>query len=165
MAKTSVFPRSLGKLLWHPFEIDPVEQIWGPTIPDVDRGVDRTFVLNMNFGGPSGEKLSHINRVAALYDIESQAFRGFAFYYNDNKQELFGFQNKSPERSALSECIEQSFVLDGPGGERITSVNSTEVLHFVQVSVLSRLMFSRRYARMQAIRVIEYPCNLCISCR
>jgi hypothetical protein len=78
----------------------------------------------MNFGGLSGEYLQLITRVATLHDPLTMTLRGFAFFYKDNTHRRFGFENAGNAAERLSACLEQSFALDGPGGERITSLTS-----------------------------------------
>ncbi|PWY82080.1 hypothetical protein BO70DRAFT_314743 [Aspergillus heteromorphus CBS 117.55] len=67
--------------------------------------------LNVDFGGVCGQRLPHLTRVVAHMLIQSAPIIGLQFYYDDQQPLKFGGQG----------LIEISFLVDGPGGERITS--------------------------------------------
>lgn len=69
----------------------------------------------MNFGGAHGEKLEKLTRIVVHMGDPKAAFLGVAFDY-DGDVSLFGRQGET----------ELSFLIDGPKGERISEVTTTQ---------------------------------------
>ncbi|KAG5746660.1 hypothetical protein H9Q70_010651 [Fusarium xylarioides] len=109
--------------LWHPNEPDTsVYGVIHPSTPKDQQTVAPPYFLNMDFGGPGGAFISRLSRITALHDDQHGSFRGFTFSYIDGRTKSYGTRtviNTAGDRSA---CIEQSFSIDGPGGERIVSL-------------------------------------------
>lgn len=78
--------------------------------------------MNMDFGGPGGALISRLSRITALHDDQHGSFRGFAFSYTDGRTKSYGTRSIINTTSDRSACIEQSFSIDGSGGERIVSL-------------------------------------------
>jgi hypothetical protein len=47
---------------------------------------------------------------------------GVAFFFSDGSEDLCGSKTTTQELGRTIPCIEQSFLLNGPDGERITGV-------------------------------------------
>ncbi|KAF4953028.1 hypothetical protein FGADI_6298 [Fusarium gaditjirri] len=89
--------------LWHPAEPDTsAHGVIHPSAPNREQTIAPLYLLNMDFGGPGGTLLSRLNRITALHDDQHGSFRGFAFFYVDGHTRSY----------------------DGPGGERIVSLDS-----------------------------------------
>lgn len=71
-------------------------------------------VLNMDFGGISGERLSLLTRITGHLLDYSAPLVGLAFHFADNSHIHFGRQG----------LMEVSHFIDGPAGERIVRVTS-----------------------------------------
>ncbi|KPM40494.1 hypothetical protein AK830_g6068 [Neonectria ditissima] len=128
--------------LWHPIEPDSCanQMILGCPPEQQQAPLEPTFVLNMDFGGPGGSHLSRLNRVTALHDDYYGSFRGFHFFYTDGTKRMFGTRQIIDTMSKRWTCIEQSFALDGPGGERITSLyfGREDTAHGMFVQVIKK---------------------------
>ncbi|KAF5019673.1 hypothetical protein F66182_8302 [Fusarium sp. NRRL 66182] len=110
---------------WHPNEPNTTGHgVILPSTAPQEETIDPIFVLNMNFGGPGGSLLSRLTRITALHDDRYGSFRGFAFSYIDGSRSTFGTRMIRDAAGERWNCIEQSFALDGPGGERIISLES-----------------------------------------
>jgi hypothetical protein len=68
--------------------------------------------IDMDFGGPQGTHLASLTRIVAHMVSGECPIIGMEFFYGDNKSTRFGSGGKS----------EISFLIDGPGGERIIGV-------------------------------------------
>jgi hypothetical protein len=108
--------------LWHPNEPNSEQGVIHPSTPENQQATDPLFFLNMDFGGPGGAFISRLNRITALHDEVYGSFRGFTFSYIDGHTKGFGTRTVINTASDRSTCIEQSFSIDGPGGERIVSL-------------------------------------------
>lgn len=77
--------------------------------------------LRIPFGGEDGSRLSSLTRIAGLLD-GAIGLHGLIFAYHDREEVLYGARVSprcaGPERI----CVEQSFLIDGPGGERIVEI-------------------------------------------
>ncbi|EWY87857.1 hypothetical protein FOYG_09241 [Fusarium oxysporum NRRL 32931] len=114
--------------LWHPTEPDTsVHGVIRPSTPNHQQTIDPLYLLNMDFGGPGGTLISRLSRITALHDDEHGSFRGFAFSYVGGLTRSYGTRTVINTTSDRSTCIEQSFSIDGPGGERIVSLESEPV--------------------------------------
>lgn len=98
-----------------------IQQVWTPRcpretclIPDISNLPYQVYnpILNMDFGGTTGNKLGKITRIAAHMEDITAAFVGFTFDYDGDTSTLYGRQGR----------IEVSFVLNALEGERITVV-------------------------------------------
>ncbi|KAF4980918.1 hypothetical protein FDECE_17785 [Fusarium decemcellulare] len=109
--------------LWHPRE--PETRRHGlilPSTPERPQIDSPVFILDMSFGGLEGILLPRLTRIAALHDDRIGCFRGFAFSYADGSSKTFGMATIVGSATDEWSCIEQSFALDGSGGERIISI-------------------------------------------
>jgi hypothetical protein len=121
--------------LWNPKEPETLgHEVILPTIPEQSKAVEPTFFLNMDFCGPGGILLSRLTRITALHDDRLGSFKGFAFSYTDGSRSCFGMTKVVNTASDTWSCIEQSFSIDGPGGERIVSVKSESELNEFHVN-------------------------------
>ncbi|KAF5964074.1 hypothetical protein FCOIX_13579 [Fusarium coicis] len=109
-------PRSSGQQhVWHPAPPQPdVVTVFNPAVDG-----EPAFILNMDFGGPSGSLLPLLTRVALLYDDLNHAVKGLGFYYNDGTEREFGFREIVTNRRQRDTAIELSVPINGPAGERI----------------------------------------------
>jgi hypothetical protein len=77
--------------------------------------------LRILFGGKDGSRLSSLSRLTGLLD-GAIGLHGLIFAYEDKTELLYGARVSprcaGPERI----CVEQSFLIDGPGGERIVEI-------------------------------------------
>lgn len=69
-------------------------------------------ILNLDFGGPNGERLGKLTRIVMHLHSRLSPFVGVTFYFNDDTCIHFGRQG----------AMEISSFIDGPGGELISSV-------------------------------------------
>lgn len=77
--------------------------------------------LRIPFGGEDGSRLSSLSRITGLLD-GAIGLHGLIFTYEDQKEVLYGAR-VSPRCAGPSRiCVEQSFLIDGPGGERIVEI-------------------------------------------
>ncbi|KAH6696921.1 hypothetical protein F5X68DRAFT_257230 [Plectosphaerella plurivora] len=102
--------------LWHPAE---------PSTKDKKRILPHSPNLNhlrpllhvdMDFGGDDGNDLANLTRITAYH---GECLRGFAFFYADGKSRFFDPLNVKIASVQYCTWMEQSFAIDGPGGERI----------------------------------------------
>ncbi|KAL3462113.1 hypothetical protein BJX64DRAFT_299742 [Aspergillus heterothallicus] len=70
-------------------------------------------VLNLDFGGPSGERLAFLTRIV-IHILETAPIVGFTFYYLGDDHSPLHFGRHGP--------MQVSLLIDGPGGEFISSV-------------------------------------------
>jgi hypothetical protein len=68
-------------------------------------------IWNIDFGGPSGEKLSKLTRIVAHMEDETTPLVGLMFDIN-GEDIMYGNRGRT----------EVSFIIDGAGGERISKV-------------------------------------------
>ncbi|KAJ9288696.1 hypothetical protein DTO021C3_3725 [Paecilomyces variotii] len=103
------------------FEEFEVQPVWTPDYPRASSLIPKPSnlpyqsynpILNIDFGGPAGESLGKITRMAAHMEDETAAFVGFTFDYEGNSSVLYGRQGR----------IEVSFVLNAADGERISEI-------------------------------------------
>ncbi|KAJ9355088.1 hypothetical protein DTO280E4_6602 [Paecilomyces variotii] len=103
------------------FEEFEVQPIWTPDYPRATSLIPKPSNLpyqsynpnlNIDFGGPAGESLGKITRMAAHMKDETAAFVGFTFDYDGNSSILYGRQGR----------IEVSFVINAAEGERISEI-------------------------------------------
>lgn len=74
--------------------------------------------LYIPFGGEDGSRLPSLLRITALLD-GAIGLHGLIFIYDNEDQVLYG-NRVSPRFAGPSRiCVEQSFLIDGPGGERL----------------------------------------------
>ena len=101
----STWPSALVGL-WKPSPPADCVSLLNSPIP-----VDQVFrcMLNMNFGGVRGEKLCDLARVVVHMDSPRAFVSGIAFEYRTMSSMHYGRQG----------AMESSFLVDGPGGERI----------------------------------------------
>ncbi|KAJ9272891.1 hypothetical protein DTO212C5_1152 [Paecilomyces variotii] len=103
------------------FEEFEVQPIWTPDYPRATSLIPKPSNLpyqsynpnlNIDFGGPAGQRLGKITRMAAHMKDETAAFVGFTFDYDGDSSILYGRQGR----------IEVSFVLNAAEGERISEI-------------------------------------------
>ncbi|KAK2794439.1 hypothetical protein FQN50_009909 [Emmonsiellopsis sp. PD_5] len=96
------------------------EMLWTPTAPknvSLQQGslaIHQTFrrSLNANFGGGDGSLIFSLTRIVFLQDDFRAPIVGLEFCYADSSSRLYGRRGR----------VEQSFLIDGPGGEFIVEV-------------------------------------------
>ncbi|KAK2783590.1 hypothetical protein FQN53_009135 [Emmonsiellopsis sp. PD_33] len=96
------------------------EMLWTPTAPknvSLQLGslaIQQTFrrSLNANFGGDDGSLISSLTRIVFSQDDFRAPIVGLEFCYADSSSRLYGRRGR----------VEQSFLIDGPGGEFIVEV-------------------------------------------
>ncbi|EWG38453.1 hypothetical protein FVEG_01661 [Fusarium verticillioides 7600] len=109
--------------LWHPNKPDTsVSGVIHPSTPKDQQTVAPPYFLNMDFGGLGGALISRLSRIIALHDDQYGSSRGFTFSYIDGRTKSYGTRLVISTAGDRSACIEQSFSIDGPGGERIVSL-------------------------------------------
>ncbi|KAF5674114.1 hypothetical protein FCIRC_7883 [Fusarium circinatum] len=107
-------PKTSGQHVWHPAPPQPdVVTMFPPTVDET------AFMLNMDFGGPSGSLLPLLTRVAVFHDDLNYNVRGLGFYYTDGTEREFGFREVTTTYRHRGTAIELSLPIDGPAGERI----------------------------------------------
>jgi hypothetical protein len=74
----------------------------------------------MPFGGRHGSRLHLLNRVTALLDGDT-GFHGLSFSYDDGVENLYGRRHVIGNHGEVRYCVEQSILINGARGERITS--------------------------------------------
>ncbi|KAI9148891.1 hypothetical protein HJFPF1_10934 [Paramyrothecium foliicola] len=72
----------------------------------------------VSFGGENGERLASLIRLAVFMD-GAAGFYGISFYYNDGSEVLYGSKTTTHQLGQTVPCVEQSFLIHGPDGERI----------------------------------------------
>ena len=78
--------------------------------------------LNMDFGGPDGQLLGKLTRVSVFLGGYPAVLIGMEFDYSDGSRRAYGRRDYLIENKHHVAGVEQSFFIDGPGGEVITSV-------------------------------------------
>ncbi|KAG5803393.1 hypothetical protein H9Q74_013288 [Fusarium xylarioides] len=132
---TSVDRPTSGKHAWHPAppQLDVVTVL--PHTVDT-AAPQPAFLLNMDFGGPSGSLLPLLNRITLFHDDIHSKIRGLGFYYTDGTKREFGFREIVHHCRERRWSVEQSLFINGPAGERITGVGfRTEQHHGGQTVV------------------------------
>jgi hypothetical protein len=76
------------------------------------------------FGGKDGSRLSSLVRMTAFLDSAAGLY-GMSFSYTDGSELLCGLNTTTHELGQSIPCIEQSFFINGPEGERITRLRYT----------------------------------------
>ena len=83
--------------------------------------------LNVDFGGPSGEKLALLNRIVGIFDNYYHMMRGMRFCYDDGTEQVYGPCRPRHE----SKHWEMSLVVDGKGGERVDGIRAVRRTDFI----------------------------------
>lgn len=107
-------------------------QIWFPTVPsrstridsvgDQSRGQVQTFHLQMNMEFAADRYASSsLQRIVALLGRDC-VFIALRFIYKDGIDKFFGSTISQTSGNFSWNCHESSFLIDGAGGERITSI-------------------------------------------
>ncbi|KAF5622077.1 uncharacterized protein FTJAE_11044 [Fusarium tjaetaba] len=111
--------RSLGQQhVWHPAPPQPdVVTKFTPTVNE-----EPAFILNMDFGGPSGSLLPLLTRAALFVDDINHTVKGLGFYYTDGTEREFGFREIVSDSRQRLTAIELSVPIDGAAGERIVGL-------------------------------------------
>ncbi|CCT69595.1 uncharacterized protein FFUJ_05493 [Fusarium fujikuroi IMI 58289] len=109
---------SSGQHVWHPAPPQPDVVTILPRTIDVAAS-QPTFIMNMDFGGPSGSLLPLLTRIAIFHDHINHNVRGLGFYYNDGTEREFGFREFLTDYRCRDTALEMSVSIDGPAGERI----------------------------------------------
>ncbi|RBA17650.1 hypothetical protein FPRO05_11365 [Fusarium proliferatum] len=111
---------SSGQHVWHPAPPQPDMVTILPRTIDAAAS-QPTFIMNMDFGGPSGSLLPLLTRIAIFHDHINHNVRGLGFYYNDGTEREFGFREFLTDYRCRDTAVEMSVPIDGPAGERIVS--------------------------------------------
>jgi hypothetical protein len=98
---------------------------FNPTVDD-----EPAFILNMDFGGPSGSLLPLLTRVAIFYDDIHKTVKGLGFYYTDGTEREFGFREVVNNHRQRETALEMSVPIDGPAGERIIGLGEMDLWSF-----------------------------------
>ena len=115
-------------------EFEP-QYLWTPCcprdttmVPTPKRIVRQSFqpVLNIDFGGAGGQNLEKLTRIVVHMYSRRDAIVGFTFYFIGQKPLLRGRQGN----------IEISFFINGPEGERISSVSFEDPSKVVGIGLL-----------------------------
>ncbi|KAF2436479.1 hypothetical protein EJ08DRAFT_655471 [Tothia fuscella] len=107
-------------------------QPWFPTVPsplthiqsvrDQSRNQGQTFQLQMNIEFAADRRASSsLQRIVALLGCEC-VFLGLRFVYDDGVDKVFGSTCSKTSGGYIWNCHESSFLIDGAGGEEVTSV-------------------------------------------
>ncbi|KAK2128842.1 hypothetical protein NOF04DRAFT_1346157 [Fusarium oxysporum II5] len=156
-------PTTSEQLLWHPAAPQPdVATVKPPTVDTASP--QPAFILNMDFGGPSGSLLPLLNRVAIFVDSSvTFSIRGLGFYYTDGTEREFGIREIWDDSRERFLAIEQSLSINGPAGERITGVGF-QTLRFHRehavlfaYSLMITTSFGRRLKATNKGMPWEYP--------
>ncbi|KAJ4270972.1 hypothetical protein NW764_013853 [Fusarium oxysporum] len=115
-------PITSEQLVWNPAAPQPdVATVQPPTVDAASS--QPAFILNMDFGGPSGSLLPLLSRIAVFVDSSvTFSIRGLGFYYTDGTEREFGIREIWDDSRERFLAIEQSLSINGPAGERITGV-------------------------------------------
>jgi hypothetical protein len=111
-------------------------QIWTPTFPSSEitsmssaptEPPDQIFILHLaiNLGGYKDLPFSKLRRIVAIMYAGRAFFLGFEFIYDDGSHSFYGTRTIRDYDRKFN-CIELSFIIDGAGGETVSSV---EVIH------------------------------------
>ena len=79
------------------------------------------YCLDVDFGGPLGERLPLLNRVTPFLDNHGE-LRGMAFFYDDGTERVYGSRRTFGDRASTTLCSEPSFEIRGSAGERIIRI-------------------------------------------
>jgi hypothetical protein len=112
---------NLIQQVWHPAAPQP-DVVIIPPITAIPTAPQPAFILNIDFGGPSGSLLPLLNRIAIFHDDRNASIKGLGFYYTDGTEREFGVRQVLWNTRERWSCIEQSLFINGPAGERITGV-------------------------------------------
>ena len=80
--------------------------------------------LNVDFGGPNGERLALLNRIVGLFDVVHGHMRGLKFYYDNATAQLYGSDQCLEEAAVCLPCHEVSFLVSGKLGERVDRIEA-----------------------------------------
>ena len=112
-------------------------EIWNPGIPEgIERRCDWAvsspsaaapaqpfnLCLDMDFGGPDGRLLGGLTRISVVLGGYPAVLVGMAFDYADGSRRAHGRRDYLIENKHHVSGVEQTFFIDGPGGERLTAV-------------------------------------------
>ena len=109
-------------------------EVWNPDIPDsrCDWAVSGppasapaqafNLCLDVDFGGPDGRLLGKLTRIGFIMGGYPAVFLGIAFDYSDGSRRAYGRRDYLIENNHPAAGIEQTFFIDGPGGEVVTEV-------------------------------------------
>lgn len=98
-------------------------------------------LVDIDFGGLQGERLGSLTRIVAHMVAKSQPITGLEFFYLDGSI-MFGCRGH----------CEISFLIDGPGGERITDAKVL-IYDYYTPEYINPLP----YGGLQ-VRILPYPC-------
>ncbi|KAF5538414.1 hypothetical protein FNAPI_11122 [Fusarium napiforme] len=132
--------RSSGQQhVWHPGPPQPdVVTVFNPIVDE-----EPAFILNMDFGGPSGSLLPLLTRVAMIYDDLHLTVKGLGFYYTDGTEREFGFREIVSDARQRVAAIELSVPIDGAAGERIVGLSAMDRWSFRILPMAGREMNSQ----------------------
>lgn len=78
--------------------------------------------LNIEFGGPHGEKLALLNRIIGIFDAATGLLRGLGFTYDDGTKLFYGSHVGGKESNVWKPHHEISFAIDGKRCERLDEI-------------------------------------------
>ncbi|KAI1079606.1 hypothetical protein F5B20DRAFT_542924 [Whalleya microplaca] len=121
-------------------------ELWNPNCPSAypvwhslpSSPVYFNQCLDMDFGGPDGRLLRSLVRVVAFMGPYPYVFVGMSFLYDDGSERFYGRRTFSTARAENLRAIQQSFPVDGPAGELMTSV---------------QISYSEKWYTVQAIKI------------
>lgn len=107
--------------LWFP-DIPRDFQNWSQALDQNTVEEESKYYIDMDFGGPQGERLSMLNRITPFLDDQG-LLRGMAFFYDDGTELVFGSRWVFERLGSTTICTEPSIVIRGSTGERIIRVS------------------------------------------
>lgn len=137
----------------------PPFPLWIPHPPRADYltnvEVTSPVCYNMSLSGPRGDMLPLLNRIVCLVCFHD-GLRGFIFHYDNGETTTF-VPRVARDFTPRKPYMEQSFMIDGKGGERVVDLISLEEHH--RVSCLgvstSQTPFTMAISR-QPVRTLAY---------
>jgi hypothetical protein len=87
-------------------------------------GNDCRPLVYVMFGGPEGKYLPHLVRISAV--VSKAAIVGIDFYYSPagGRDEVPECIQSCPSMSTADDTVDNWFSIDGPAGERLTSIQA-----------------------------------------
>lgn len=85
--------------------------------------------LNIEFGGPHGEKLALLNRIIGVFDAATGLLRGLGFTYDDGTELVYDSHVGRKGSNVWKPHHEISFAIDGKRGERLDEIRAHTCRH------------------------------------
>lgn len=78
--------------------------------------------LNIEFGGPHGEKLALLNLIIGVFDTTTGLLSGLGFAYDDGTEQVYGSHVGRKGSNVWKPHHEIPFAIDGKRGERLDEI-------------------------------------------